>query len=77
MESGERMEKSMKKFCHILKTLTIIAVIGIVIYKAYEYFAKDDKLEDFEEDEDEIPFADEEDKPLKKKIKDVAKKVIH
>ena len=45
------------------------------IYKAYEYFAKDDKLEDFEEDEDEIAF--EGDKPLKNKIKDVAKKVIH
>lgn len=69
------MEKNMKKFCRILKTLTIIAVIGIVIYKAYEYFAKDDKLEDFEEDEDEIAF--ERDKPLKNKIKDVAKKVIH
>lgn len=70
------MEKNMKKFKHILKTLTIIAVIGIVIYKAYEYFAKEDKLEDFE-DEEEIPFETEEDKPLKKKIKDVAKKVIH
>ena len=55
------MEKNMKKFCRVLKTLTIIAVIGIVIYKAYEYFAKDDKLEDFEEDEDEIAF--EGDKP--------------
>ena len=69
------MEKNMKKFCRVLKTLTIIVVIGIVIYKAYEYFAKDDKLEDFEEDEDEIAF--EGDKPLKNKIKDVAKKVIH
>lgn len=69
------MEKNMKKFCRVLKTLTIIAVIGIVIYKAYEYFAKDDKLEDFEEDEDEIAF--EGDKPLKNKIKDVVKKVIH
>ena len=69
------MEKNMKKFCRVLKTLTIIAVIGIVIYKAYEYFAKDDKLEDFEEDEDEIAF--EGDKQLKNKIKDVAKKVIH
>ena len=69
------MEKNMKKFCRVLKTLTIIAVIGIVIYTAYEYFAKDDKLEDFEEDEDEIAF--EGDKPLKNKIKDVAKKVIH
>ena len=60
------MEKNMKKFCRVLKTLTIITVIGIVIYKAYEYFAKD---------EDEIAF--EGDKPLKNKIKDVAKKVIH
>lgn len=70
------MEKDMKKFKHILKTLTIIAVIGIVIYKAYEYFAKEDKLEDFE-DEEELAFETEEDKPLKKKIKNVAKKVIH
>lgn len=35
-----------------LKTLIVLAVIGIVVYKAYEYFTRDDKYEEFDDNVD-------------------------
>lgn len=64
----------MKKFWFAVRVIVIISIIGIVVYKAYEYFTKDDMLEEDEEfDEDAF---DEEHEGLAGKIKAAAKKVV-
>ena len=58
-----------------LKTLIVLAVIGIVVYKAYEYFTRDDRYEELDENGDEEITVDE-DSSLAEKIKAAAKKVV-
>lgn len=58
-----------KKF---LKTLVVLAVVGIVVYKAYEYFTRDDKYEELEDDFDDAA----EEESLADKLKSAAKKVV-
>lgn len=64
----------MKKFWFAVRVIAIISIIGIVVYKAYEYFTKDDMLEDDEEFDDSA--FDEEHGSLVGKIKAAAKKVV-
>ena len=71
----ERMDQIMKKFWFVLRVIVIVSIIGIVAYKAYEYFTKDDMLEDGEDDFDVDAFG-EEPETLAGKIKAAAKKVV-
>ena len=60
-----------------LKTLIVLAVIGIVVYKAYEYFSRDDKYEEFDDNVDgEYDLEAEAEESLADKIKSAAKKVV-
>ena len=53
-----------------LKTLIVLAVIGIVVYKAYEYLITDDKYEEFDDNVDgEYDLEAEAEESLADKIK--------
>lgn len=59
-----------------LKTLIVLAVIGIVVYKAYEYFTKDDRYEEVEDDLDE-EFELEDEETLADKVRAAVKKLLN
>ncbi len=64
----------MKNFWFAVRVIAIISIIGIVAYKAYEYFTKDDMLE--EDEEFDADSLEEEPGTIAGKIKAAAKRVV-
>ena len=65
----------MKKF---LKTVLVLTVVGVIAYKAYQYFTKEDEYEEFDDNVDgaEFDVEAEAEESLADKIKAAAKKVV-
>lgn len=41
----------MKSFLKLVKGIVIVAIIGVILYKIYQYFVKDDMYETFEDED--------------------------
>lgn len=65
----------MKKF---LKTVFALTVIGVIAYKAYQYFTKEEEYEEFDDNADgaEFDIEAEAEESLADRIKAAARKVV-
>ncbi len=50
----------MKSFLKLVKGIVIVAIIGVILYKIYQYFVKDDMYETFEDEDEDFDLDSEE-----------------